>query len=339
MIPRSTAIPKNPSWQRQMSHSFSRLSTLLEWLDIDSDKLPFECDDTSSFPLKVTPDFASRMRMGDASDPLLLQVLPQQQESAVVDGYSQDPVGDKSAAVSQGVLQKYNGRALLITTAACAIHCRYCFRRHFPYQQQHLEQQLCAQTLEKLNVPDITEIILSGGDPLTLNDQRLAQLLLQLEQLPYLKRLRIHTRMPVILPSRVTPELVKMLQNFPLPVTIVLHINHPNELDNSVATALHQLSHSSTHILNQAVLLKGINDKSEVLKELCEKGFDMGVLPYYVHQLDKVHGSAHFQVSTERALELEEQLRKQLPGYLLPKFVTEIAGEYSKIPLNIFNHR
>ncbi|MBG7602848.1 MAG: EF-P beta-lysylation protein EpmB, partial [Gammaproteobacteria bacterium] len=327
MIPRSATIPKTPSWQQQMARSFTRLSTLLEWLDIDGAELPFRCDDSSSFPLRVTLDFASRMRMGDAGDPLLLQVLPQQQESAVVDGYSQDPVGDMNAAVSQGILQKYNGRALLITTAVCAIHCRYCFRRHFPYQQQHLEQQLCDQTLEKLNVPDISEIILSGGDPLTLNDQRLAQLLLQLKQLPYLKRLRIHTRMPVILPSRVTPELVEMLRNFPLPVTTVLHINHPNELDKSVATALHQLRQSDTHILNQAVLLKGINDSSEILKELCEKGFDMGILPYYVHQLDKVHGSAHFQVSRERALELEEQLRKQLPGYLLPKFVTEIEGK------------
>lgn len=319
-----------------MARSFTRLSTLLEWLDIDSANLPFRCDDSSSFPLRVTQDFASRMRMGDAGDPLLLQVLPQQQESAVVDGYSQDPVGDMNAAVSQGILQKYNGRALLITTAACAIHCRYCFRRHFPYQQQHLEQQLCDQTLEKLNVPDISEIILSGGDPLTLNDQRLAQLLLQLKQLPYLKRLRIHTRMPVILPSRVTPELLEILRDFPLPVTTVLHINHPNELDKSVATALHQLRHSSTHILNQAVLLKGINDSSEILKELCEKGFDMGILPYYVHQLDKVHGSAHFQVSTECALEIEKQLRKELPGYLVPKFVTEIAGKYSKMPLGMF---
>ncbi len=319
-----------------MALSFSRLSKLLEWLDLDRSELPYACDDSPSFPLRVTRDFASRMHRRDAYDPLLLQVLPLLQESAVVDGYSQDPVGDMNASVSQGVLQKYNGRALLITTPACAIHCRYCFRRHFPYQQQHLDQQLSDQTMEKLNVPDISEIILSGGDPLTLNDQRLTQLLSQLKQLPHLKRLRIHTRMPVILPSRVTPELVEMLRNFPLPVTTVLHINHPNELDKSVATALHQLRHSNTHMLNQAVLLKGINDKTEILKALCEKGFDMGILPYYVHQLDKVHGSAHFQVSRERALEIEEQLRKQLPGYLLPRFVTEIAGEESKMPLGMF---
>lgn len=319
-----------------MTRSFTRLSALLEWLEIDCDKLPFQCDNTSSFPLRVTLDFASRMRKGDARDPLLLQVLPLQQESAVVDGYSQDPVGDMNAAVSQGVLQKYDGRALLITTSACAIHCRYCFRRHFPYQQQHLEQRLCDQTLEKLSAPDITEIILSGGDPLTLNDQRLDRLMLQLKQLPYLKRLRIHTRMPVILPSRVTPELVELLRSFPLPVTTVLHINHPNELDESVAAAMHQLRHSDTHILNQVVLLKGVNDSPEILKELCEKGFDMGILPYYVHQLDKVHGSAHFQVCKEHALELEEQLRKQLPGYLAPRFVTEIAGEDSKMPVGRF---
>jgi EF-P beta-lysylation protein EpmB len=319
-----------------MARSFTRLSALLEWLDFDSEKLPFQCNDTADFPFRVTRDFASRMHKGDAYDPLLLQVLPLQQESLVADGFSLDPVGDMHAAVSQGILQKYCGRALLITTAACAIHCRYCFRRHFPYQQQHIEQQLSDQILDKLDAPDISEIILSGGDPLTLNDQRLALLLSQLKQLPYLKRLRIHTRMPVILPARVTPELVEMLRNFPLPVTTVLHINHPNELDESVATALQQLRHGNTHILNQAVLLKGINDKTEVLKELCEKGFDMGILPYYVHQLDKVHGSAHFQVCREHTLELEEQLRKQLPGYLLPRFVTEIAGKYSKMPIDRF---
>ncbi len=316
-----------------MARSFTRLSALLEWLELDSEKLPFQCNDSASFPLRVTRDFASRMRKGDACDPLLLQVLPQQQETAVIDGYSQDPVGDMNAAVSQGVLQKYHGRALLITTAACAIHCRYCFRRHFPYQQQYLEQQLCDQTLENLDTPDISEIILSGGDPLTLNDQRLTQLLSQLKQLPHLQRLRIHTRMPVILPSRVTPELVELLRSFPLPVTTVLHINHPNELDASVATALQKLRQSGAQLLNQAVLLKGVNDSLEILRELCEKGFEMGILPYYVHQLDKVHGSAHFQVSAQRALELGEQLRKQLPGYLLPKFVTEIAGEESKMEI------
>ncbi|MEA3302427.1 MAG: EF-P beta-lysylation protein EpmB [Pseudomonadota bacterium] len=336
MIPRSTAIPKSPSWQRQLARSFTRLPAFLEWLGLDRGELSHRCDDSADFPFRVTRDFASRIHKGDANDPLLLQVLPLQQESIVADGFSLDPVGDAQAAVSQGVLQKYNGRALLISTAACAIHCRYCFRRHFPYQQQHLEKQLSDETLEKLNTPDICEIILSGGDPLTLNDKRLAQLLLQLRQLPHLKRLRMHTRMPVILPSRVTPELVEMLRDFPLPVTTVLHINHPNELDESVASALRELRQSDTHILNQAVLLKGINDSPEILRELCEKGFDMGILPYYVHQLDRVHGSAHFQVSTERALELEEQLRKELPGYLLPKFVTEIAGKYSKIPLGRF---
>ena len=339
MIPRSTAIPKSPSWQGQLAQSFTKLPAFLEWLGLDRSELSYLCEDSTGFPFRVTREFASRIRKGDANDPLLLQILPLQQESIIADGFSLDPVGDTHAAVSQGVLQKYHGRALLITTAACAIHCRYCFRRHFPYQQQHLEKQLGKQTLEKLNAPEISEIILSGGDPLTLNDKRLAQLLMQLAQLPHLKRLRIHTRMPVILPSRVTSELVEMLRDFPLPVTTVLHINHPNELDESVASALRQLRQSDTHILNQAVLLKGINDSPEILRELCEKGFDMGILPYYVHQLDKVHGSAHFQVSTERALELEEQLRKQLPGYLLPKFVTEIAGEISKIPINFFIHR
>jgi EF-P beta-lysylation protein EpmB len=336
MIPRSTAIPKSPSWQRQLAQSFTRLSTFLEWLGLDRSELSHLCDDSADFPFRVTRDFASRIHKGDANDPLLLQILPLQQESIVADGFSLDPVGDTHAAVSQGILQKYHGRALLITTAACAIHCRYCFRRHFPYQQQHLEKLLSDETLEKLNTPEISEIILSGGDPLTLNDKLLAQLLLQLTQLPHLKRLRMHTRMPVILPSRVTPELVGMLRDFPLPVTTVLHINHPNELDESVASALRQLHHGSRHILNQAVLLRGINDSPEILRQLCEKGFEMGILPYYVHQLDRVHGSAHFQVSKQRALKLETQLREQLPGYLVPKFVTEIAGKESKMPIGKF---
>ena len=316
-----------------MALSFTRISTLLEWLDLDRVELPYQCDHSTDFPVRVTRDFASRMRKGDACDPLLLQVLPLQQELASAAGISLDPVGDIDAAVCRGVLQKYAGRALLITTPACAIHCRYCFRRHFPYQQQHLEQQLSDQTMRNLDPPDVTEIILSGGDPLMLSDGRLAKLLTRLRQLPNLKRLRMHTRMPVILPSRVTPELLEMLWDFPLPVTTVLHINHPNELDEHVNRVLQQLRLSNTQLLNQAVLLKGINDSTDVLKRLCEKGFHMGILPYYVHQLDKVQGSAHFRVSRRPALELEEQLRKQLPGYLTPKFVTEIAGKESKMPL------
>ncbi|MEN8214382.1 MAG: EF-P beta-lysylation protein EpmB [Pseudomonadota bacterium] len=339
MIPRSTAILKTPSWQQLLANSFTRVSALLEWLGIEPSECNLPSDEVQDFPLRVTREFASRMHKGDADDPLLLQVLPQQREMQAAAGYGLDPVGDLSAAVAPGMLRKYRGRALLITTPACAIHCRYCFRRHFPYQQQRLEQQLSAQTLASLDAPDISEIILSGGDPLMLGDRRLSQLLNQLQQLPHLKRLRIHTRMPVILPARVTPELVEMLAHFPLPVSMVLHVNHPNELDKSVDTALQQLRQSNTQLLNQAVLLKGINDSTAVLMRLCEKGFDSGILPYYVHQLDRVDGGAHFRVATQRARELQEQLRRELPGYLVPRFVTEIAGECSKTPLKLINHR
>jgi EF-P beta-lysylation protein EpmB len=332
MIPRSTPFPKSPSWRQQLGSAFTSVEALLKWLDLDPARLPYSCSHTSDFPFRVTRDFAARMHKGDAFDPLLLQVLPLQQESLAATGFVCDPVGDAQAAVTPGMLHKYHGRALLITTAACAIHCRYCFRRHFPYQQ-HLQQPISAETLEKLAADRVSEVILSGGDPLALSDQRLGVLFSQLWQLPDLKRLRVHTRMPVVLPSRVTPQLVELLRQSPLPVATVLHVNHPNELDDSVAAALRLLRQGASHLLNQAVLLRGINDSVETLAALCESGYETGILPYYVHLLDKVAGSAHFAVSRRRAVALEAELRNRLPGYLVPRFVTEIPGAKAKLPL------
>lgn len=332
MIPRSTPFPKSPTWRQQLGSAFTSVVALLKWLDLDPARLPYSCNDTSDFPFRVTRDFAARMRKGDARDPLLLQVLPLQRESLASPGFVCDPVGEAQATVTAGMLHKYHGRALLITTAACAIHCRYCFRRHFPYRE-HLQQPVSAEILEKLASHRISEVILSGGDPLALSDQRLKLLFSQLWQLPNLKRLRVHTRMPVVLPSRVTPELVELLRQSPVPVATVLHINHPNELDDSVAASLQLLREGASTLLNQAVLLKGINDSAETLAALCERGYDMGILPYYVHLLDKVAGSAHFAVSGNSAIVLATELRKRLPGYLVPRFVTEIPGESAKLPL------
>ena len=332
MIPRSTPFPKSPSWRQQLGGAFTSVEALLKWLHLDPARLPYSCNDTPDFPFRVTREFAARMHKGDAFDPLLLQVLPLQQESLAAAGFVCDPVGDAQAAVTPGVLHKYHGRALLITTAACAIHCRYCFRRHFPYRQ-HLQQPISAETLEMLASHQVSEVILSGGDPLALSDQRLKLLFAQLWQLPDLERLRVHTRMPVVLPSRVTPELLGLLRQSPLPVATVLHVNHPNELDDSVAAALRLLRQGGAHLLNQAVLLKGINDSAETLAALCERGYEAGILPYYVHLLDKVAGSAHFAVSRRRAVELETELRNRLPGYLVPRFVTEIPAEKAKLPL------
>ncbi|MEJ2315519.1 MAG: EF-P beta-lysylation protein EpmB [Gammaproteobacteria bacterium] len=326
-------MPKIPHWQKQMATGFNRVADLLAWLEIEPASLENQIDPASYFPMKVPCAFAARMRKGDPHDPLLRQVLPLHVEKETVPGFISDPVGDLSASDGQGVIQKYHGRALLVTTGACAIHCRYCFRRHFPYQSHHIERILSPESIETLGHANIEEIILSGGDPLALSDSRLRVLIDSLGKLENLRRLRIHTRLPVVIPDRVTQRLIDMLVGFRHPVTVVLHINHPNEIDQQTEQACRRLLNSGIHLLNQAVLLKGVNDDAGVLEELCVKGFEAGILPYYVHQLDRVSGSAHFQVSSADALQLEEVLRNTLPGYLLPRFVTEIPGRKSKIPL------
>ena len=333
MITRTMEIPNIPDWQRQMATGFSRVADLLSWLEIEPASLEFLIDPESDFPMKVPYAYAARMRKGDPDDPLLRQVLPLDAEKEAVPGFISDPVGDLPASGGQGIIRKYHGRALLVTTGACAIHCRYCFRRHFPYQTHHIDRILSPESIQILNDASIEEIILSGGDPLALGDSRLRRLIESLGKLQNLRRLRIHTRLPVVIPDRVTQTLIDMLAGFPVPVTIVLHINHPNEIDLQTQQVCRRLFSSGIHLLNQAVLLKGINDDAGVLEELCIRGFEAGILPYYVHQLDRVSGSAHFLVSPADALWLEETLRKTLPGYLLPRFVTEVPGKESKILL------
>jgi len=333
MITRTFEMPKIPDWQRQMATGFTRVADLLAWLEIDPASLENPTDPESHFPMKVPHAFAARMRRGDPHDPLLRQVLPLQAERETVPGFSSDPVGDLSASDGQGIIRKYHGRVLLVTTGACAIHCRYCFRRHFPYQSHHIDRILSPDSIQTLDDANIEEIILSGGDPLALGDSRLRQLIDSLGKLEKLGRLRIHTRLPVVIPDRITQRLIDMLAGFPLPVTLVLHINHPNEIDEPTQQVCRKLFNSGIHLLNQAVLLRGVNDDAGVLEELCGRGFEARILPYYVHQLDRVSGSAHFLVSSADALRLEELLRSTLPGYLLPRFVTEMPGKRSKMPL------
>ncbi|MDX1344295.1 MAG: EF-P beta-lysylation protein EpmB [Sedimenticolaceae bacterium] len=333
MITRTLEMPKIPDWQGQMATGFTRVADLLAWLEIEPASLEKPVDSESDFPMKVPRAYAARMRKGDPEDPLLRQVLPLHAENEAVPGFISDPVGDLAACRGQGVIRKYHGRALLMTTGACAIHCRYCFRRHFPYQSHHIERILSRESIETLNDAGIEEIILSGGDPLALGDDRLQLLLDSLGKLENLRRLRIHTRLPIVIPDRVTQRLVDMLAGFPVPVTVVLHINHPNEIDPQTQEVCRRLFSSGIHLLNQAVLLKGVNDATGILEELCIKGFEAGILPYYVHQLDKVSGSAHFLVSSIDALRIQEELRNTLPGYLLPRFVAEMPGKESKIPL------
>lgn len=288
----------------------------------------------AGFQLRVPRGFVARMRHGDARDPLLLQVLPQLAELDEVAGFVVDAVGDMAAREAQGVLHKYHGRALLIASGSCAINCRYCFRRHFPYGEEMAAAGQWRQALEHLRRDDsISELILSGGDPLALATSKLEELSRGLADLPHVTRLRIHTRLPVVLPERIDPAFTAWLAALPLQKVVVLHANHANELDDGVDAACARLRDTGASLLNQSVLLRGVNDDAEVLAGLSERLFAAGVLPYYLHQLDRVQGTAHFEVDDIRALALMEALRARLPGYLVPRLVREVGGEASKRPV------
>lgn len=287
-----------------------------------------------AFPLRVPRSFVARMRHGDANDPLLRQVLPLDDEDHYVDGYSLDAVGDLAARDAPGVLHKYPGRGLLITTGSCAVNCRYCFRRHFPYADELAARgQWRAAVAAIAADASIHEVLLSGGDPLSLSTSKLRELTEQLRVIPHLRRLRIHTRLPVVLPERVDGELLAWLRQLPWPVAMVVHANHANEIDAAVASACSALRAAGATLLNQSVLLAGVNNCEHALAALSERLFAVGVVPYYLHLLDRVQGAAHFEVSEGEARRLEAALRAALPGYLMPRFVREIAGQDSKTPL------
>ncbi len=272
------------------------------------------------------------MRRGDPDDPLLRQVFPAPAEDDHVAGFSDNPVGELGLIRGDGLLSKYHGRALLVATGTCAIHCRYCFRRHFPYDEGQPPGGAFSAALERVASDNsIDEIILSGGDPLVLPDDRLAEIASAIAEIPHVRRLRIHTRMPVVLPERVDEALVGWIEAYRLPVVVVIHVNHPNEIDASVVRALSVLGGAGATLLNQTVLLRGVNDSSEALEELSKRLFECGVLPYYLHLLDRVAGAAHFEVAEDRALKIMEELQARLPGYLVPRLVREVEGAPSKI--------
>ncbi len=326
--------PTLPLWQQELAHSRLTPQQLVERLQLPEQLIESITQSEADFPIRATESYLRRIEPGNLDDPLLKQILPAPPErDHSAPGFSSDPVGDCSAIQTGGILQKYRGRALLITTAACAIHCRYCFRRHYPYQQHTLEfnQQTVAQWLEKN--PSIDEVILSGGDPLMLSDRRLTALLEQFEAIPHLKTLRFHSRMPVVLPSRITDELLQQLQQSHLKMVMVIHCNHPHELNDETFDVLQQMQQNGITLLNQSVLLKGVNDSADTLIQLSHTLFEQGVLPYYLHLLDRVHGSQHFEVAEAEAEIIHQQLRNQLPGYLLPRLVREIEGEPSKTPI------
>jgi EF-P beta-lysylation protein EpmB len=322
------------TWQRQWREAIVDPRELLEMLDLGhlaGTLLPAR---DTGFGMRVPRAFAARMRRGDPADPLLLQVLPRSAELHEIPGSGTDAVGDMTARVAGGVLHKYAGRALLIATGSCAVNCRYCFRRHFPYAQETAAANRWQDAIEHLRGdPSIEEVILSGGDPWSLTTPKLAELTAALADISHIRRLRIHTRLPVVLPERVDAELLAWLHALPWPVAVVLHANHANEIDAAVAAACRQLRGAGAILLNQSVLLRGVNDSVDALADLSARLFDCGVAPYYLHQLDRVAGAAHFAVDDARARELVAELRGRLSGYLVPRLVREIAGEPAKTPL------
>jgi len=320
-----------PVWKLELARSFTKPGALLSYLDIDPGRLVADPAATLDFPMLVPRGFAGLMRAGDPQDPLLRQVLPTTEERLPAPGFGLDPVNDAAARRGPGLLQKYAGRALLLTTAACAVHCRYCFRRHFSVAgEASLRGRFDAALAVLVECTDIREVILSGGDPLLLDDSALGALIARLEDIPHLRRIRLHTRLPVVLPSRVGPELCRRLTDTRLQPALVIHANHPAELGDDARRALGQLRQAQIPLFNQSVLLRGVNDDLEVLTALSERLFELGVVSYYLHQLDRVQGAAHFEVSDNRALGLIKALRARLPGYLVPRLVREVPGEPHK---------
>jgi len=336
MIPATTlgrhpAAP--PTWQQELAGAITHPETLARTLGLDPGLFATATPAHGLFGLRVPLSFVRRMRPGDASDPLLLQVMPRAAELGEQPGFGPDPLGERDLLKAPGLLQKYHGRALLIATGACAVNCRYCFRREFPYADQ-VGSGALQQALEAIAAdPGITEVILSGGDPLSLSDARLRALTDRLATIPHLRRLRVHTRLPVVLPSRVDGGLLQWLRELPWPVAMVLHSNHANEVDEQVTAACARLRAAGVTLLNQSVLLRGINDSVPALAELSQRLFAAGVVPYYLHLLDKVRGAAHFDVPAATAQRLVGELAATLSGYLVPRLVREVPGGSAKIPL------
>jgi L-lysine 2,3-aminomutase len=318
-----------------LSQTITKPEALLAALGLDAQLLPGARAANETFALRVPAPFLARIKPGDPDDPLLKQILPLAAETEERAGYVADPLEEGAARRAPGLLQKYAGRALLITTQACAIHCRYCFRREFPYAEQSADDggRWSAALAAIAGDPTIEEVILSGGDPLTLSDARLKQLTDALAQIPHVVRVRVHTRQPVVLPARVDDGLCEWLAGFRKPMVFVLHVNHPNEIDADVRAACARLRAAGVTLLNQSVLLAGVNDDVATLERLSVALMDAGVLPYYLHLPDRVRGTAHFDVADARARELVADLSKQLSGYLVPRLVREVPGAPSKTPV------
>lgn len=294
----------------------------------------FSHDASDLFALKIPTFLASKIDFNNPNDPILMQVLPQSDELITKNGYRLDPVGDLDASEVKGVIHKYHGRVLLICNGICAVNCRYCFRRNFPYQQNFATENNWSSAIEYIQkYTEIHEVILSGGDPLMLSTKVLKNLSIQLEKIKHVKTIRIHTRVPLVTPTRITDKFLKWLNDITLNKVMVVHCNHPQELDTKHKDIFASIAKTDTLLLNQSVLLKNINDKAEILTNLSHKLFEFGILPYYLNQLDKATGTTHFEVSNSMAVKIHKQLLKNLSGYLVPKLVKEISGKNNKSPL------
>ena len=325
-------ITGDSSWQQQMKVAVRDLGALRKMLQLPEDLAAESAE--ASFSVFAPLPFVDRIEPGNADDPLLLQLLPRQLEDTSPSHYATDPLAESEAQLGPGVLKKYAGRALFIVTGACAIHCRYCFRRHYPYQDHSVIGGDWESAVASISDDEsIEEVIFSGGDPLTVVDSRLASLIARLEQIPHVGRLRIHTRLPIMIPARVTKELVAMLKQTKLEVVFVIHANHANEIDNDVVAAMQRLKTSGAMLLNQSVLLAGVNDSARVLIELSKRLISIGVIPYYLHQLDQVIGTSHFEVPVSKGTQIIETMRASLPGFAVPRYVQEVPGQPNKTVL------
>ena len=322
-----------PSWQNQLARSIKDPEKLLKALELPLKHLPALQQAHQLFPLRVTESYLNRIEKGNFNDPLLRQILPSASETIISPQFSQDPVGDKASEIQPGLLHKYKNRVLLTLTAACGIHCRYCFRRHFDYSSSNAAKYWQDNLAYIQQHTEINEVIFSGGDPLSLNDQKLEIMVNDIATITHIKTLRIHTRQAIVLPERIDSALINWASNKQLNIVFVVHVNHPNEINTEVDQALSKLSKVGVTLLNQSVLLANINDSCEVLRELSNKLFSIGVMPYYLHLLDKVQGAAHFDVNEICATQIMNELRKELPGYLVPRLVKEIPNEASKTPV------
>ncbi len=323
-------------WQKEIANAFKNPIHLLNYLKIDHAPFSEGVNASRLFPMMVPRFFAGLMQMHEPADPLLKQVLPVKDEFLSVDGFTTDPLKENNHA-NDGVVHKYKNRVLLILKGGCAINCRYCFRRHFPYQQHHLNRALLLKALNKIESdPNIDEIILSGGDPLMANDQTLNFVVSAIEEMSNIKRIRFHTRLPVVLPSRITTGLLNTLHTSRMTISIVLHINHPNEISESLQIKCKALARRGVRLFNQAVLLKDINDSAAIQMKLNETLFESGIQPYYLHMFDKVKGASHFCVSEQTSKRIMRNVVANQSGYMVPKLVLEEPGRESKTWIDIY---